>query len=109
MKIAPQVPAIPGMTPLGLRPHAPFMWWRVNQYGCAECFPDSTAIRAMVDSGQGGPWYGNVEGAIIHGGVRATAYTRTTEATYDAAAWFERGTLKPAGLVTTTTITAERE
>jgi hypothetical protein len=86
-----------------------FMWWRINEFGCAEAVADSKETRALVDANIGGPWYGNVEGTILHGGVHATAFERTTTRTYDAAEYFRTGELVPAGDVTTTKITAARE
>lgn len=87
---------------------APFYWWRVNQYGCAEPVADSRAVRDMIDSSINGPWYATVEGTILHGGVIATAFERKTEQTYDAAAWLRDGSKIPMGTITTTKITAER-
>lgn len=84
-----------------------FMWYRITEDGRADCVADSPAIRALIDR-DGRNWYGNIEGAIINGGVRATAFKRKTEMTYDAAHWLATRELKPAGEVTTTEITAER-
>jgi hypothetical protein len=46
--------------------------------------------------------------SIIHGGVLATAFTRKTEATYDAAHWLKTGEHVRVGSITITKITAER-
>jgi hypothetical protein len=83
-----------------------FTWWRVTDYGTAIAYPDTTEVRASVDSGERG-WYGTIEGAIIHGGVRATAFKRETTQVFDAAHWLKTGEHKPSGYVTITTITAE--
>ena len=84
----------------------PFMWWRVNEYGMAEAYPDSPQLCALLDKDPRG-WFGNVEGTILHAGVLATAFKRKTEQTYDSAAWLRDGSMVPAGYVTTTEITAE--
>jgi hypothetical protein len=84
----------------------PFIWWRVSQYGTAECFEETPEIVARINAGEPG-WYGNVEGAILHGGVQATAFKRKTEPTYDTAAFFDRGEMIPLGSCTITEITAE--
>jgi len=84
-----------------------FLWWRVNEYGMAQAYPDTPEIRKRVDTEKG--WYGNVEGIIVHGGVIATAFERRTEQLYDAVAWFERGEYVPAGTRVVTKITAERK
>jgi hypothetical protein len=81
-----------------------FFWYHVHD-GVATVHEDTPAIRKRVDTEPG--WYGNAEGPILHGGVLATAFTRKTEPTYDAAAWLFRGERVPMGEITTTTITAE--
>jgi hypothetical protein len=83
-----------------------FLWYRSNGDGTAEILPDTAAVRARIDAGERG-FYGNAEGAIIHGGVIATAYRRMTQQTYDAMAWLRDGAKVPAGVVSVTTITAE--
>ena len=90
-----------------MKDYAPYMWYRINEYGCAEPVEDSRETRALVDANIGGPWYGNVEGTIINGGVLATAFKRKTEQTYDAVEWLRTGAMVPMGSVTTTKITAE--
>jgi hypothetical protein len=85
-----------------------FTWYQVTEYGTAAPVPDSPEVSARVNASPAG-WYGTIEGAILHGGVIATAYKRKTEQTYDAAHWLRTGELLPAGEVTITTITAERE
>ena len=82
-----------------------FTWWIVNEYGMAEPVPDSPAVSAAIDAGARG-YYGSIEGAIINGGVLATAFKRHTERTYDSAAWLRDGAMVPAGSVTITEITA---
>ncbi len=84
----------------------PFLWYRLNEYGCADVIEDSPTVCAQIDR-DGRGWYGNIEGAILHGGVLATAFKRKTEQTYDAVEWLRTGKLVPAGEITTTTITAE--
>jgi hypothetical protein len=83
-----------------------FTWWLVVD-GVAHARPDTAETRALVDAGKG-QWFGSIEGAILHGGVRATAFERKTEQLYDAAAWLHTGAMVPAGFATTTQITAER-
>ncbi len=83
-----------------------FYWYRLNDYGCADVLEDSPAVCADVDANPS-RYYGNAEGAIIHGGVKATAFNRKTEMTYDAAEWLRTGKMVPAGERTTTTITAQ--
>lgn len=83
-----------------------FTWYRVTDYGTALVIEDTPAISAAIDR-DGRGWYGNIEGAIINGGVQATAFKRKTEQTYDAAEWLRTGKLVPAGEITVTTITAE--
>lgn len=82
------------------------LWYHSNGDGSAGVYPDSSAICARIDAGEHG-WYGSLDGAIKHGGVCATAYTRKTERVYDAAHWLATGELLPSGTITTTTITAE--
>jgi hypothetical protein len=84
----------------------PFQWWRANGDGTATPHDDTPIIRARIDIGER-HWYGTIEGAIIHGGVLATAYTRKTEETYDAAHWLRTGKLVSKGAVTITKITAQ--
>ncbi len=85
-----------------------FTWWHVVD-GVAYAVPDSADISRQIDEGLITNVYGTIEGAIIHGGVKATAFTRKTEATYDTMAWLKTGAMVPAGQVTTTTITAQSE
>jgi hypothetical protein len=80
------------------------IWWHVVD-GVARGLPDSPAVRAFVDR-HSRDIYGTIEGAILHGGVLATAFKRTTERTYDAARWLETGEHVPVGFVTITEITA---
>lgn len=82
-----------------------FLWWHVED-GVAIAYPDTREVRARVNTER--DWYGTIEGCIIHGGVRATAFTRKVEKTYDAEAWLRYRTMVPAGEITTTKITAER-
>lgn len=82
-----------------------FTWYKVED-GVAIPYDDTPEVAAMVNK-DGRNWYGNIESAIINGGVKATAFKRKTEKTYDAIAWLERGEMVPAGEITTTTITAE--
>jgi hypothetical protein len=79
----------------------PFTFWRVVD-GVA--VPETDC--AAVDANPRGV-YGSIEGAIINGGVLATAFKRKTEAVYDAAQWLATGAMVPVGFVTVTEITAE--
>jgi hypothetical protein len=85
-----------------------FHWYHVNGDGTADRVDDCIAVRACIDAGEPG-WFGNPEGAILHGGVAACAFKRKTETVYDAAAWLATGAMVPAGEITTTEITASRE
>jgi hypothetical protein len=84
-----------------------FTWWHVID-GVAVAVPDTPAARAIIDA-DGRGYYGSIEGAILNGGVIATAFKRKTARTYDAAQWLRTGELVPAGEITTTEITAQRE
>jgi hypothetical protein len=83
-----------------------FRWYRANDDGTADVFEDSPEVCALVDAGEGS-WFGNPEGAILHGGVIATAFTRKTEATYDATLWLTFNIKRELGEITMTKITAE--
>jgi hypothetical protein len=83
-----------------------FYWWQVRD-GMAIAIPDSPEISASIDAGTLRV-FATIEGAIIHGGVRATAFERETNDTYDALAWLETGAMVRVGSVTTTKITASR-
>jgi hypothetical protein len=83
-----------------------FIWWHVVE-GVAVAIPDSPAVGAAIDSGELRNVYGSIEGAIIYGGVQATAYRQRTEPTFDALHWLQTGEHKAAGFVTITKITAE--
>jgi hypothetical protein len=85
----------------------PFLWWRVID-GVALGYEDTPSVRKLVDA-RPSEFYGTIEGAILHGGVIATAFTRKTERTYDAMAYLQRGEWIPCGEITTTEITASRE
>ncbi len=76
-----------------------FQWWRVSEYGTAQAYDDTPAIRERVNTERG--WYGNVEGTIVNGGIVATSFMRTDEQLYDAKAWLNTGTRVPAGARTT--------
>jgi hypothetical protein len=65
-------------------------------------------LAIQIDNGTLRDVYSSIEGAIIHGGVLATAFTRKTEATYDAAHWLKTGEQVRVGSITITKITAER-
>jgi hypothetical protein len=82
-----------------------FYWWHVVD-GVALCVPDSPEVSALIDAGATG-FYGNIEGAIIHGGVQATAFKRTIEPTFDAMAFLQRGEWLATGTIMHTKITAE--
>jgi|SRR5215469_5800125 len=83
-----------------------FRWYRANGDGTADIFDDSPTICQLVDSSTGPVWFGSPEGAILYGGVIATAFKQTVEQTYDATAWLLRGEKIPAGEITMTEITA---
>jgi hypothetical protein len=65
-------------------------------------------LAIQIDNGTLRDVYSSIEGAIIHGGVLATAFTRKTEATYDAAHWLKTGERVRVDSITITKITAER-
>jgi hypothetical protein len=87
------------------------IWWHVVD-GVAHAFPDTAEVRARVDNqmnvhpSRRERWFGTIEGCIKHAGVKATAFKRTTERTYDAALWLKTGQHVPVGHVTVTEITA---
>jgi hypothetical protein len=81
------------------------LWFHVVE-GVAIPTPDTPEISARIDAGERG-WFGSIEGAIIHGGVLATAFTRKVEQTYDARIWLATGQYVPMGEIITTTITAQ--
>lgn len=81
-----------------------FHWYHAKGDGTADRFDDTPLARARVDSESN--WYGSPEGAIIHGAVIASAFTRKVESTYDAMAWLETGAMVPAGELVTIEITA---
>jgi hypothetical protein len=66
-----------------LRTNGQFIWWHVVD-GVARA-------RDAIDNGTLRDVYGSIEGAIIHVAVLATAFTRTTEVTHDAARWLKTG------------------
>jgi len=70
--------------------------------------PDTADVADAIDNGTLREVYGSIEGAIIHGCVLATAFTRKTEATYDAAHWLKTGEHVRVDSITITKITAER-
>lgn len=83
-----------------------FHWYRVNADGTADRFEDSPEICARVDAGERG-WFANPEGAIVYGGVIASAFKRTVEKTYDAVRWLETGDMVETGELVTLEITAD--
>jgi hypothetical protein len=70
--------------------------------------PDTADVRDAIDNGTLRDVYSSIEGAIIHGGVLATAFTRKTGAAYDAAHRLKTGEHVRVGSITMTKITAER-
>jgi hypothetical protein len=84
----------------------PFIWWYVRD-GVAIPVEDCPAVSDAINSGNMHPVFGSIEGAIINGGVQATAFKRTVEKTYDAPHYFKTGEMLPVGEVTITKITAE--
>lgn len=85
-----------------------FYWVRSNGDGTAEYVPDSPEVCARIDKGERG-WFATPEGAILYGGVKACAFERTIEQTYDAAEWLRTGSLVPMGSLDKITITAEHK
>jgi hypothetical protein len=83
-----------------------WVWYRVNGDGTATAWPDTEEVEQRINAGESG-WYCSIEGAILHGGVIATAFKRKTETVYDTAHFIRTGELLPVGERTTTTITAE--
>ncbi len=77
-----------------------FLWWKVNEYGLAQAYPDTPEIQHRVDTERG--WYGNVEGCIL-AGVQATAYKRKVERLYETAPWLNDRAMVPSGERTTIT------
>jgi hypothetical protein len=90
-----------------LHTNGQFIWWHVVD-GVARAMSDTADVRDSIDNGTLRDVYSSIEGAIIHGGVLATAFTRKTEATYDAAHWLKTGEHVRVGSITITKITAER-
>ena len=84
-----------------------FICWHVVG-GVARAMPDTADVRDAIDNGTLRDVYSSIEGAIIRGGVLATAFSRKTEATYDAAHWLKTGEHVRVGSITITKITAER-
>ena len=80
-----------------------FYWYHANGDGTADRFDDSPDICKRVDSESG--WFGSTEGAIIHGGVKATAFESKTEMTYDAERYLQTGEMVAVGEVTVIEIT----
>lgn len=85
-----------------------FHWYHTNNDGTCSAHADTPEVRARIDAGEPG-WYGTPEGPIIHGGVRACAFTEHAEQLYDARAWLQNRVLVPMGERVIRTITAERE
>jgi hypothetical protein len=83
-----------------LHTNGQFIWWHVVD-GVAR-------VRDAIDNGTLRDVYGSIEGAIIHVAVLAPAFTRTTEATHDAAHWLKTGPHVRVDSITITKITAER-
>ena len=85
-----------------------FFWYHALGDGTAERHEDTKEVRAIIDARLDGDlWFSSPEGAILHGGVIATAFERKTETTYDAARWLKTGEMVATGEITTTKITAE--
>jgi len=85
-----------------------FHWYLANGDGTADRFDDTPAICERVDRSHysGEQWFGSPEGAIKHGRVKACAFKRTVEPTYDAAKWLETGVMVHAGELVSIEITA---
>jgi hypothetical protein len=86
-----------------------FTWWHVVDGVAVAVDGGDPAVCDAIDDGRMRNVYMTIEGAILHGGVLATAFERETNQTYDAAAWLATGAMVPVGSVTTTKITASRE
>lgn len=80
-----------------------FIWWRYADDGTIEMDLDCDEA---VDANPSG-YTGSIEGAIIHGGIKATAFDLKTEDVYDTKEWFKTGVMVPSGTMTTLKITAE--
>lgn len=86
-----------------------FRWWCI--YGpigerFAVPYEDSREVRRLVDANPY-RWFGTIEGAILHGGVIATAIKRTREPTYSSAHYLATGQYLCVGEIMVTEITAE--
>ncbi len=81
------------------------LWYKSNFDGTASVYADTPAVRARIDAREPG-WFGTAEGAILHGGVIATAFQRRTEPTCDGRIYFATGKLVSMGDRAVTTITA---
>jgi hypothetical protein len=84
-----------------------FLWYHIED-GVARAYPDTREVRDRIDSDARG-WYSNPEGCILHGGVKATAFKRTIEKTYDGPHWLKTNEMREVGRVMVTEITAASE
>jgi hypothetical protein len=75
-----------------------FRWYVTRGDGTADCYESDPPT--LTDT------YGTPEGAIIHGGVIATAFERKTEEVFDAMEAILHGRRVSRGFRTTTRITA---
>jgi hypothetical protein len=78
-----------------------YAFWQIMPDGTAEASNDHDA----VNRGEA-LFFGSPEGAILNGGVLATAFTRRIEKTYNAIHWLATGELVENGKNVTTRITA---
>lgn len=77
-----------------------FRWYVPKGDGTADVYEDGELPEGVTN------FYGSPEGAIIHGGVVATAFARVTEEVFDAYEAVMHGRRLSAGFRTTTKITA---
>lgn len=89
-----------------------FRWWRLEYHGDAVTaepvaeFPLNRKLLAAMMDAEPGRWFGTIEGAIMHGGVKAIAIERTRLETYSTRLWLETGKRQLSGTVIQTKITA---
>jgi len=78
-------------------------WYHSNGDGTADRYEDSPEICARIDAGEPG-WFGTPEGAILHGGVIATAFVIVTEKMFDTRQWLATNGKDPGTVWTRTTL-----
>jgi hypothetical protein len=80
-----------------------FHWYHANGDGTADRYEDSPAICARIDAGEPG-WFGSPEGAILHGGVVATAFEIVKDKMFDTRQWLATNGKDPGTVWTRTTL-----